>query len=218
MANLVAVARPLSSVSLRRERMDCVDFTQALSTVPRGSIAEILGNESTGRTALAHSMMATATLGGEITAWIDCDDAFDPASAAKAGCDLSKMLWVQCAHRLETALKAGDMVLHSGGFGLVVLDLCNVAAGALHRVPLSYWYRMQRAVEHTPSVLVILGQRSVARSCAARQFGLDHPSLEWRGENPFQTIVRLTSRAISKKPVPTSPAPLEAIADTEEEI
>lgn len=218
MANYAALARPLSSLPVRSERVDCVDFTQALSAVPRGSIAEILGNESTGRTALAQSMLATATRGGEIAAWIDCDDAFDPASATKAGGDLGKMLWVQCGHRLETALKSADMVLHSGGFGLVVMDLCNVEPGALHRVPLSYWYRMRSAVEHTPSVLLVLGERSVARSCAARQFGLDHPMLEWRGEKPFQTIVRLTAQAHSKKPVPTSPAALEAIADTEEVI
>jgi hypothetical protein len=217
MANIAALARPLSSLPVQTERVDRLDFTQALSAVPRGSIAEILGNESTGRTALAQSMLATATLGGEIAAWIDCEDAFDPASAAKAGGDLGKMLWVQCGHRLETALKAADMVLHNGGFGLIVLDLCNVAPGALNRVPISYWYRMRRAVEHTPSVLLILGQQSITRSCAARQFGLDRPRLEWRGENPFQTIVRLTSEASSKKPVPIGPAALEAIANTEEE-
>lgn len=218
MANFAALARPLSSFTTRTQRVDYPDFTHALSAVPRGSIAEILGNVSTGRTALAQSMLATATRGGEIAAWIDCDDVFDPASAVKAGGDLGKMLWVKCGHRLETALKAADMVLHNGGFGLVILDLCNVAVGALHRVPISYWYRMRSSVEHTPSVLLILGQQSMARSCAARQFGLDHPRLEWRGENPFQTIVRLTSQATSKKPVQVGPAALEVIADMEEEI
>jgi hypothetical protein len=218
MANITSMARPLSSFPARAEPVEWPDFSQALSALPRGAIAEILGNESTGRTALAQSMFATVTLGGEVVAWIDCDDAFDPASAGKAGGDLGKMLWVQCGHRLEIALKAADMVLHSGGFGLVVLDLCNVAASALHRVPLSYWYRIRNAVEHTPSVLLVLGRQSVARSCAARQFGLDHPRLRWRGQIPFQTIVRLESHASSRKPVPTGPVKLEAIADTEEEI
>jgi hypothetical protein len=128
------------------------------------------------------------------------------------------MLWVQCGRQLEIALKAADMVLHNGGFGLVVLDLCNVTPGALYRVPISYWYRMRRAVEHTPSVLVILGRQSIARSCAARQFGLDGPRVEWRGQNPFQTILRLRSDAYSKKPVPAGPIALDVIGDTEEEI
>lgn len=218
MANIQAAVRPLSYLQTRTEQVECLQVTPTLSAVPRGGITEILGDESTGRTALAQSMLATATLGGEIAAWIDSTDSFDPASAVKAGGDLGKMLWVQCAHRLEVALKAADMILHSGGFGLIVLDLCGVSTVALQRVPTSYWYRLRRAIEHTPSVLLVLACQSLARSCAARQFGLDRPRLKWRGEMPFQTIVRLESHASARRPVPANPVRLEAIADAEEEI
>lgn len=202
MANISSLLKPVPPHETLR----------GLRSLPRGSITEILGDRSTGRTALAQSMLATATLGGEVAAWIDCDDSFDPASAARAGADLGKLLWVQCAHRLETAVRAADMVLHSGGFGLIVLDLCDVSSLALQNIPLSYWYRLRRAVEHTPSILLVLARQSVARS-STHQFAMTQSMLEWRGLPPFQTMVRLESEAISKKPFEAVPVKLDVFAE-----
>ena len=211
-----ALVHPLCSLSTRAQRIDCLDLTRGLGATPRGAITELLGQESTGRTALAQSRLATATLGGEVAAWVDCGDAFDPASATKAGADLGKMLWVRCGHRLEIALKAVDMILHSGGFGLVILDVCGATDAALRRVPLSYWYRIRRAVEGTPSILLVLSRQSVARACATRQFVLDQAKLEWRGLAPFQTIARRKFQAISRKPMSAGVVALEALGDREE--
>ena len=211
-----ALVHPLCSLSTRAQRIDCLDLTRGLGATPRGAITELLGQESTGRTALAQSYLATATLGGEIAAWVDCGDAFDPVSAAKAGADLGKMLWVRCGHRLEIALKAVDMILHSGGFGLVILDVCGATDAALRRVPLSYGYRIRRAVEGTPSILLVLSRQSVARACATRQFVLDQAKLEWRGLAPFQTIARRKFQAISRKPMSAGAVALTALGDTEE--
>src|SRR6202142_4072285 len=152
-------ARPLSSFSAVKPPHESQDLTHGLAALPRGTICEILGEPSTGRTALAHSMLATATLGGEVVAVVDSHDTFDPASARKAGADLGKLLWVQCGHRLETALKATDLILHSGGFGLIVLDLGELTSGALQKIPTSYGYRFQRAVEHTTSALLIVARQ-----------------------------------------------------------
>jgi hypothetical protein len=193
-------------------RLHLQDALRGLATLPRGSITEILGDRSTGRTALAQSMLATATLAGEVAAWIDGGDSFDPASAARAGADLGKLLWVQCAHSMETAAKAADMVLHSGGFGLIVLDLCDAPSIALQRIPLSYWYRLRRAVEHTPSILLILARQSIARS-SSHQFALTQSMLEWRGLPPFQTMVRLEAEAVSKKPFEAVPIKLDVLAE-----
>ena len=209
-----ALVHPLSSLPARAQRIDGFVFS-ALGAAPRGAITELLGQESTGRTALAQSLLATATLGGEIAAWVDCGDAFDPVSAAKAGADLGKMLWVQCGHRLELALKAADMILHSGGFGLVMLDICDASDAALQRIPLSYWYRIRRAMEGTPSALLVLSRHSVARACATRQFVLNQATLEWRGLAPFQTIARRKSQAISRKPMSAGAVALTALGDTE---
>jgi hypothetical protein len=201
MANILAQPKPLSSFPSAGVRAGTMEVTHGLSSLPRGAITEILGATSTGRTALAQSVLALATRGGEVAALIDCDDSFDPTSARQAGADLGKLLWVQCGHQLETALKAADMIVHSGGFGLVVLDLCDAAPAALQRIPISYWYRFRRAVEHTPSILLLLASQPVARSCSSRQLDLQKPLIHWRGQTPFQTIERLDAQVFSRKPM-----------------
>lgn len=210
MANMAALTRPLSSFAPSIRNHDAV---AELWAVPRGGIAEILGEASSGRTALMQRMLAAATLSGEIAAVIDCDDAFDPASARRAGADLGKLLWVRCEHRLENALKATDLILHGGGFGLVILDLGDAPAAPLDRIPRSYWYRFQRALEPTPSALLILARESVARSCAIRQLGLRQDRLLWRGHAPFRTMDRLELHATSKKPASGAPVRLDVQAE-----
>jgi len=158
-------------------------------------------------------MLAAATAGGEVVAVVDCNDAFDPASAQNAGVDLGKLLWLQCEHNLQNALRAADMILHSGGFGPIVLDLCDAPASALNRVPISYWHRFRRAVEHTPSILLVLARQSIARSCATRQFELQQQGIRWRGAAPFQTIHCLEMEALSRKPMAASAVTLEALAE-----
>src|ERR671927_369812 len=91
----------------------------------------------------------------EICAIVDCDDTFDLASAAHAGVDLKRTLWVRCGHSLERAFKAVDLILHAGGFGLIVLNLCNVPAKTLRRVISSWWFRFRRAIEDTPTALIV---------------------------------------------------------------
>lgn len=64
--------------------------------LPIGAISEFAGPESSGRTALALSFAAGVTRAGSVCAWIDVCDGFDPESAAAAGVDLSRILWVRC--------------------------------------------------------------------------------------------------------------------------
>ena len=189
------------------------ELTQGLAALPRGGITEIIGAAGSGRTAVAQSLIASATRRGEVVAVIDGDDSFDPASAQKAGAELGRVLWVQCGHRVDTALKATDMILHSGGFGLIVLDLCDMAPAALGRVPISYWHRFRLTVEHTPAILLILSREAVARSCATRQFALRQESLQWRGEAPFQLIDCLAAEAVSRKPMGREPVSMDFHAE-----
>src|SRR6202050_1795986 len=53
--------------------------------IPRGTLTEICGTESTGRTALMFALLGQATQRGECCAWIDAEGAFDPASAGEGG-------------------------------------------------------------------------------------------------------------------------------------
>src|SRR6185436_98290 len=90
---------------------------------PRGAVTEIHGPPSSGRTSLLYSALASATGQEEICALIDFDDAFDPASAVAAGVALSRVLWIRCGHNAARALKAADLIVQGGGFGMVAIDL-----------------------------------------------------------------------------------------------
>ena len=102
--------------------------------LPRGAITDLFGPPSSGRTSLLLSALAAATAREEVCALVDASDALDPASAASAGADLDKLLWVRCAGNAEHALKAADLLIHGGGFSLVALDLGDIAPQIARRI------------------------------------------------------------------------------------
>ncbi len=73
----------------------------------------------------------------------------------------------QTEHRLEQVLRATDMLLESGGFGLIALDLTDLPPQTARRIPLTTWFRFRRAVEHTPTVLLSVEQHPIAGSCSS---------------------------------------------------
>jgi hypothetical protein len=191
------------------------DLKQVIEGAPRGAITEVLGAPSSGRTSLVDAFLAASTTAGEVDALIDFADSFDPASAERAGAELKNLIWVQCGRRLEHAMRAADLVLHSGGFGLVVLDLCDASPELLQHVPVSYWHRFRLAVKNTPTAVVVAGNQPNARSCAQRQIELEPLRPNWAGRAPFQRLDGLRFNVRSRKPV--APATVELQAGTSEE-
>jgi hypothetical protein len=175
---------------------------------------------------------------------VDASDAFDPASAAAAGMEMSRLLWVRCGEKYPSrkhpsaALRAGcaktsdsyqilpssdsyqgipgsyqgmpssdsyqampnsyqgmpsgipqvaekgfgfsrweaqlgqmlkvtDLLLQSNGFGMIALDLGDVPVQSARRIPLASWFRFRRAIEHTPTALLVLEQQPIAGSCSS---------------------------------------------------
>ena len=140
--------------------------------LPRGCLTEICGPASSGRTTLLLAALAAATGRGECSVLVDASDALDPQSAAAAGVDLDRLLWVRCGENspeksLEQLLRATDLLLESGGFGLIALDLGDLPEQAARRIPLTTWFRFRRAVEHTPTVLLAVERQSIAGSCSS---------------------------------------------------
>ncbi len=102
--------------------------------VPLGAITEVAGPECSGRTSFALSVLAGMTQASKVCAWIDVSDGLDPESAAAAGVELSRLLWVRCGlpdvsdivpssqpafvlpdkYFVPTPIEKG---LHGGGFG-----------------------------------------------------------------------------------------------------
>src|ERR1700722_17044695 len=145
---------------------DCLPTGIAGIDFPRGRISEIAGPPSSGRTSLLDSLLATATIRSEHCVLIDPRDPFDPPSAAAYGVRLDKLIWIRCRGNSEHALRAADLVLHSGGFGVVALDLADVPAAGLNRIPPTAWFRFRRVVEPTPTIFVVLANRPVTKSCS----------------------------------------------------
>src|SRR5579863_5484473 len=63
---------------------------------PRGSLVELCGPASSGRTSLAYSLLAQATERQEACAFVDVSDSLDPVSLAAAGVELPRLLWIRC--------------------------------------------------------------------------------------------------------------------------
>jgi hypothetical protein len=149
--------------------------------IPVGHFSEIAGPRSSGRTSLLFSLLATLTGRGELAALVDTFDVFDAESAAAAGVHLENLLWVRgdtCTpafpllasrqtgadRSIERAIKAANLVLQSGGFNLVALDLADAPVQALRRIPMNTWMRFQRVIEGQPSAGVVLSAVPLSRS------------------------------------------------------
>ena len=87
----------------------------------RGKLLEISGSRSSGRTSVFFHIVAEATRRGEVCAVVDAGDCFHPASAAAAGIALERLLWIRCRRNIDHAFRAADLLLHAGGFGVVLL-------------------------------------------------------------------------------------------------
>lgn len=101
--------------------------------LPVGAITEMAGPVCSGRTSLALSFIAGITRTGRVAAWIDVSDAWDPESAASAGVELSRVLWIRCGYPLKSSIECSRETfrvpdqclvappskkgLHGGGFG-----------------------------------------------------------------------------------------------------
>ena len=228
----------------------------------RGCLTEICGTASSGRTGILLCALASATRRGEACALVDANDAFDPASAAAAGMEMSRLLWVRCGGKtpprncssamrsgrntedavtlrgpdparrpaenqsgfrrwespLAQMLKVTDLLLQSHGFGMIALDLGDVPLQSARRIPLASWFRFRRAIEQTPTVLVVLERQPVAGSSSSvllrasggyaqvaektrRAGALSHAELLDRCEITIEVLRSRLEKAAERKPV-----------------
>jgi len=174
----------------------------------RGSLLEITGAKSSGRTSTSLYILAESISRGETCAFIDLNNAFHPASLPKAEVGLNHLCWVRCNGNTEHALRSADLLLHAGGFGVVLLDLCGARPQTLNRIPLSYWFRFQRAIEHTPTILLICAEQPQARSCARYSLAIKNRKFHWKGKEPFAILTALESTAQNNKVSSIRPEPL----------
>jgi recombination protein RecA len=147
----------------------------AVCGVPLHALTEICGGSnlaSSGKTSILVSLLAQATR-DHFCALVDAGDNFDPASGQAAGISMPRLLWVRCGKSrvklppLEQAFKVADILLQSGGFTLIAVDLSGIPERVVRKVPLSSWFRFSRVIERQPAALVFLTQEPHATSCAS---------------------------------------------------
>ena len=199
--------------------------------LPRGQVSEVVGPASSGRTSVAWAALAAATRRGESVALIDTFDRFDPPTAHACGIDLSRLLWVRgqavsktsgaidpawlpgvravngpgtfVERVIDRAIKSLNLVVQSGVCTLVVIDLIDLPAPALRRLPASTWFRVERAIDGSDTAVLILAAQPVSRSAGGRSIvmgelpgssadpgkrssapGKNHaPGVIWRGDH-----------------------------------
>jgi hypothetical protein len=183
--------------------------------LPRGELSELAGRRSAGATTLSLQLLAAATARGEIAALIDASDRLDVAVACAAGIDPARLLWVrgqstERAHgsgtrdllerALARALKAVSLVLQAGGFGVVVLDVADIPAAALTRLPFTTWMRLQRALAGSDTAGVLVVPEPLARSAGGVTIALTAQPA-WAGTAAHARLDRLDvcARVISPR-------------------
>jgi hypothetical protein len=157
-----------------------------LGGIARGRISEVIGTVSSGKTTVAAAFASAASRRGEVVGWVDVPGAFDPRSLEAAGADLARILWVSFAKKPERSieaprrtfinkererrneLKAAELMLEAGGFGLVIIDF------GMMRFPLSQSasLRLARAAERSGTAVLALATHRVCGTFAALTLAL----------------------------------------------
>jgi len=161
----------------------------------RGELSELLGGPSAGRAGVVTATMAAATARGELVAVVDAFDRLDPATVASGGVDLSHVLWVRgpaltlpsrpglVSSAVLNAVRAFDLILRAGGFGVVVLDVAGAPARAFHDLAPATWLRLAHAIAGQASAGVLVGDVPMGRSARGVTVRLSS-TRRWTGTSP----------------------------------
>ena len=102
-----------------------LDIALGIGGLPKGRVVEIYGPESSGKTTLTLEVIAQCQKLGGTAAFIDAEHALDPIYAEKLGVNVEELLISQ-PDTGEEALEITDILVHSGGVDVLVID--SVAA------------------------------------------------------------------------------------------
>jgi RecA/RadA recombinase len=154
---------------------------------PKGAVTEVISpNFSAGSASLIAASIRSAHRDRYFMALIDGNDSFDPQPLGHAA--LRHLLWLRC-HTTVEAVKSADLLLRDGNFPVVIIDLILNSAREVRKIPQTSWYRLQRLVEPTASVFLVLTRFSTVGS-AQLKIVLENawtlPALS--NENPMASI------------------------------
>ncbi|MFC6253245.1 recombinase RecA [Secundilactobacillus hailunensis] len=102
-----------------------LDNALGVGGYPRGRIVEVYGPESSGKTTVALHAVAEVQKNGGTAAYIDAENALDPAYATNLGVNIDDLLLSQ-PDTGEQGLEIADALVASGAVDMIVVD--SVAA------------------------------------------------------------------------------------------
>jgi recombination protein RecA len=121
-----------------------------------GRLVEISSSTASASLTITFTLVREAQERGEPVGWVTMSDrCFYPPDAAQSGADLAALVVVRLAHA-ESIARAGEKLLRSGGFGVIVLDL-----GAAD-VPMPLQTRLTGLAHRHHSALVCITEKSGA--------------------------------------------------------
>ena len=198
MANL-SLVKSLSRLKEEQQHSDEVLLTPLGLTFTRGSVIEIAGDHSSGRTSAALSLLAKLTSDGEICALVDSCDSYDPCTALLAGVRNENLLWVKCGGVLENAFMAADLLVQAKGFGAIWLNLNGLSQSKLRMVPKTYWYRYRNRISQTPTMVMVTSPEPVTGSASHQSLTLTRQKVVWSGVGRFKLLREFRIKMGSRK-------------------
>jgi recA bacterial DNA recombination protein len=167
---------------------------------PAGSLSEIAGRRSAGRTSVLYASLAAAIDRGQAVALVDSAGVLDPRSAEAAGVVLARLLWIRAAGR--AVLQAADLLVAAGGFGLVAVDFGERP----RRVPDAAWLRLRHAAERQGTAVLITTPWRIVGAVAAAAVVM-HAAKPDFVDASCPLLVALETRATVERIVGISPPP-----------
>ncbi len=128
----------------------------------RGKLTALAGRGTAGRWSAVLAALAGVTGCGEPAALVDHGNQFDPETAANAGVDLARLLWV-APQKMKDCVASAELLL-GAGFSLVIVDCGMRPRGA--RVPDASWIRLARAATSFGAILVVSSPWPLAGTAA----------------------------------------------------
>jgi hypothetical protein len=175
----------------------------------QGAITELVGPLYSGRTSMLVRCLRAVTRAGGLAALVDVDDAFDPRSAAAAGVELRRVLWIRGGGGRREALVAADLLARCPGFALVVLDVGDSPP----RLSLGAAFRLRQAARRSGVALLVVSARRIAGGAAVLSVQTRRRSLTWTGPGPVSGRLggmRTTLQVVRKQGAP-SPVEIERL-------
>ena len=158
---------------LRNSAGEVADFTPRCSESIRRPRPEPVGREL--RAALLPTLSAQKRRG---------EGGAPGSAAALRTAHTARKPW----SRLDQALRAVDLLLNTGGFRAIVLDMGSSIRKHARRVPVATWYRLRLQAEKSQTLLLLLTRTACANSCAAVSLGCE--SVKPTGIRPRMRVRR----------------------------